>query len=69
MKNQECKIRKVIIDNNYMTLTYKIKVDKCVGSCNGVENSYFKVCLPDYIKNFSVKSFDLISRTSVSKNI
>ena len=36
LKNQECKVRKVIIDNDYMTFPYKIKVDKCVGSCNDV---------------------------------
>ena len=52
-----------------MTFSYKIKVDKCVGSCNDVKNPYFKVCLPDVVKNISVKFFDLISRKNVSKNI
>ena len=32
LKNQECKARKVIVDNNYMTFPYKIKVDKCIRS-------------------------------------
>ena len=41
LKNQECKVRKVIIDNDYMTFPYKLKVDKCVGSCNDVENLKF----------------------------
>ena len=46
LKNQECKVRKTIIDNEYMTFPYKIKVDKCVGSCNDVENLYLKfICL------------------------
>ena len=27
LKNQECKVRKVIVDNDYMTFPYKIKVD------------------------------------------
>ena len=61
LKNQECKVIKVM-DNDYMTFPYKIKVDKCVGSCNDVENPYFKVYLPDVVKNISVKSSDLISR-------
>ena len=39
LKNQECKVRKVIIDNDYMTFPYKIKVDMCIGSCN--DNPYF----------------------------
>ena len=61
--------RKVNVDRDYMTFPYKIKVDKCVGSCNDVENPYYKVCLPDVVKNISVKSLDLISGKSVLKNI
>ena len=34
LKNQECSARKTVIDNDYMTFPYKIKVDKCIGSCN-----------------------------------
>ena len=67
LKNQECEVRKVIVINIYMTFPYKIKVNKCVGSCNDVENLYFKVCLPDVVKNISIKSFDPISQKSVKK--
>ena len=52
-----------------MTFSYKIGVDRCIGSCNDRDNPYFKVCLPDIIKNISVKSFDLLSKKNVSKNI
>ena len=69
LKNQKCKVRKVIIDHDYMTFPYKVTVDKCVGSCNDVENLYFKVCLPDSVKKISVKVFDLISRKNVLKNV
>ena len=72
LKNQECAVRKVITDNDCMTFRYKIKVDRCVGSwsyVNYVENTYFKVSLPDVVKNISVKSFDLISLKQVLKNI
>ena len=61
LKNQECTVRKVIIDNDYMTFPYKIGVDRRIGSCNNNDNPYFKVCLPDSTKNISVKRFDLIS--------
>ena len=43
-----------------MTFSYKVKVDKRVGSCNDVEIPYFKVC---------VKVFDLISQENVLKNV
>ena len=62
LKNQECKVRNVIIDNDYMTFPYKIGLNRCVGSCNDVNNPYFKVCSPDIVKNISVKVFDLISQ-------
>ena len=69
LKNQECKVRKVIADNDYMTFPYKIGFDWCIGSCNYRNNPYFKVCLPDSVKNITVKSLDLISREFVFKNI
>ena len=69
LKNQECKVRKVIVDNDYMTFSYKIRIDRCIGSCNTENNPYFKICLPDSIKNIAVKSLDLISRELVFKNI
>ena len=69
LKNQECTIRKVIIDNDYMTFPYRIGVDRCIGSCNSKNNPYYKICLPDSIKNISVKSLDLISQRLVFKTI
>ena len=51
LKNQECKVRKVITENDYMTFPFKIGVNRCVGSCNDEDNLYFKVCLPDSVKN------------------
>ena len=65
LKNQECGVRKVIIDNDCISFPYKIKVDKCIGSCNDIDNPYFKICLPDAVKDITVKSFDLISKKSV----
>ena len=68
-KNQECRVRKVVIklDNDYMTYPYKIGVDRRIGSCIDKDNPYFKVCLPDSIKNISVKRVDLISKKNVLK--
>ena len=52
-----------------MTFPNKIKLDKCVASCNDRDNPYFKVCLPDIVKNISVKVFDLVSQKNVLTNI
>ena len=69
LKNEECKVRKVSVDNDCMTFPYNIGVDRCIGSCNDKNNPYFKVCLPDIVKNISIKSFDLISQKNVLRNI
>ena len=52
-----------------MTFPYKIGIDRCIGSCNNENNPYFKVCLPDRIKNIPVKSLDLLSKELIFKNI
>ena len=67
LNDQKCEVKKVIIDNDCMTFPYKIKVDKCVGSCNDKDDPYFKVCTPDIAKNVSVKVLDLISQQNVLK--
>ena len=69
LKNQECAVRKVITDNDYMDFPYKIEVDRCIGGCNDRDYRYFKVYLLDSIKSIIVKSFDLISKKNVLKNI
>ena len=69
LKNQECAVRKVIIDNDYMTFPYKSGVYRCIGSCNRKNNPCYKICQRDSIKNVSVKSFDLLSRKNVLKDI
>ena len=62
LKNKKCKVTKVIADNDYMTFPYKILVGTCIGSVNENENPDLEVCLPDSIKNITVKSFDLLSK-------
>ena len=52
-----------------MVYPYKIKVDRCVGSSHNISNSYSRICLPNSVKNISVKVFDLISQQNKVKNI
>ena len=69
LKNQKCGVRKVIVNSDYMASPYKIKADKCVGSCNNVNNPYFNVCTPEIVKNVSIKVFDLISQQNKFRNV
>ena len=45
MKNQECKAREVIINNDYMIYPFSIKVNRCNGNCNNISNPYFQMLL------------------------
>ena len=72
MNNQECKIRTEIIKvntNEPMFYLYSVKINKCKGSCNTINDSYAKLCVPDTIKNIYVNVFNLMSRTNETKHI
>ena len=67
MKNQECKIRPEIINinsNNPIFYPFSIKINKCSGNWNNINNPYARICVPDVIKNFNVRVFNLMSRTN-----
>ena len=54
MNNQECKIRAEIIhinSNETLFYPYSIKIDKCSGSGNNINDPCAKLCVPDVIKN------------------
>ena len=54
MTNQKCKVKPEIINvNSDEPVSYPsiIKVSKCSGSCNNINDPYAKICLSDVIKN------------------
>ena len=72
MSNQECKIRTEIINlntNELMFYHYNIKINRCKGSCNTINDPYAKICAPDQNKNKNVKVFNLLSRTNETRRI
>ena len=61
LKNQECQVRPEIINvnsNQSVFYPFSIKSSKCSGSCNNINNPYAKICVPDVVKNLSVKVFN-----------
>ena len=71
MNNQECKIRSEIINvntNEPVFYPYSITINKCKDSCNTINDSYAKICVPDTIKNINVKVITLISRTNETRH-
>ena len=64
IKNQQCKVRPKIIDinsNNPIFYPFSVKINKCSGNCNNINDPYARICVPDTIKNLTVKVFNLMS--------
>ena len=74
MNNQKCKIRSEIINvdtNEPVLYPFSIKVNKCSGSCNNINDPYAKMCAPDVVKNIfkKVKVFSLMSFSNQTRHI
>ena len=69
IKNQECKVKEVIINNEYMLYPYSIKVNSCNRNCNNISNPYSRVCVPSIAKNMTLRVFDLMSWKNKTKQI
>ena len=72
MNNQECKVRPKIADvssNNPIFYRFSVKINRCSGNCNSINDPYAKICVPDIVKNLNVKVFNLMSRTDETKSI
>ena len=65
--NQKCVSGPKIIDvnkNEPVFYPYSIKVNKCSGSCNTINNP---LCVPGITKNINVKVFNLIARINETR--
>ena len=69
LKNQECKVREVVVKSEHMSFSYDIKVNRCSGNCNNITSPYAIVCVPNIIKNVTVKMFDLMTLTNKAKQV
>ena len=72
MNNQKCKIRPKIVDinsNSPMFYAFSIKVNKCSGNCNSINDPYAKICVPDTVKDLNVRVFNLMSRNNETRHI
>ena len=63
MNNQECKISPQIININSNEPSFypcSVKINKCCGSCNNINDPYAKLYVSDVVRNLNVKVFNLI---------
>ena len=72
MNNQACKARPEIVNvnsNNPIFYPFSIKISKCSGNCNNINDPYARICVPDIVKHLNVKVFNLMSRTNGTRCI
>ena len=72
MSNQPCKARLEIVNvnsNNPTFYPFSIKINKCSGNCNNINDSYTKICVPDIVKNLNVKVLNLMSKTNETRHV
>ena len=62
MNNRVCKVRPEIVNvnsNEPVFYPFSVKTSKYSGSCNNINDSYAKICVPDVIKDLNVKVFNV----------
>ena len=72
MKSQECKVQPEIVNvssNNPIFHPFNIKVNKCSGKCNNINDPYARICTPDVVKNLNVKVLNLMTLTNGTRHI
>ena len=72
MKNEEFKVRPEIINinsNEPIFQPFSIKINRCNGNCNNINDPYARICVSDIVKNLNVKVFNLMLRANETKFI
>ena len=53
LKNQACKVRPKIVDvssNKPIFYPFSVKINRCSGNCNSINDPYARICVPDIVK-------------------
>ena len=72
MNNQACIVRPKtnnINSNNPIFYPFSVKINRCIGNCNNINDPYARICVPDTVKNLTFKVFNLMSRTNETGSI
>ena len=71
--NQKCMPRPKILDVNEgvgeaLFYPYNVLVNKCSGSCNTIDDSMARLCVPNIIKNVNKKVNNFLMRLNETRN-
>ena len=71
INSQESKIRSQVVNiksNNPLFYPYSVDVNKCIGSCNNINDSYSKLSVPNIVKNIGTK-INVETKINVDVNV
>ena len=72
MKNKECKVRPEIINintHNSIFYPFSVKINRCSGNCNNINDPYARTCVPDTVKDLNIKVFNLMTLTNETRHM
>ena len=70
--SQKCMSRPKIINLNADEPVFyplSIKVNKCGGDCNNINDPMAKLCVTDVVKDMNIKVFNLLARINETRKI
>ena len=70
--NEKCMSRPKIIDLNKNEPVFypdSIKINKCSGDCNNINDPMAKLCVPNIVKDMNIKVFNLLARINETTKI
>ena len=70
--NEKYMSRPKIIDlnkNEPVFYTYSIKIKKCSGDCNNINDPMAKLCVPNNVKDMNITFFNLLARINETRKI
>ena len=70
--NQKCMSRPKIINTNAnepVLYPLSVKVNKCSGDCNNINDPMAKLCVPDVVRVMNINVFNLLSRINETRKV
>ena len=67
LNNLSCKVDQNINSDETLFYPFAVRVNKCGGGCNTIDDPYARVCVTNKLKNMNVKIFNLISRVNETR--
>ena len=74
--NQKCMIQPILINlhpneysQNFDHYPFAVKLDRCIGSCNTLNDLTNKVCIPNKTEDLNLSAFNMITGINESKTL